>query len=40
VPHGEEIYLLIDVENVLTEPEKTELIQADLHPEHQPADLS
>jgi purine-binding chemotaxis protein CheW len=38
VPHGEEVYLLIDVENVLTEPEKTELIQADLHPEHQSAD--
>jgi len=38
VPHGDEVYLLIDVDNVLTEPEKTELIQADLRPEHQPAD--
>jgi purine-binding chemotaxis protein CheW len=37
VPHGEEVYLLIDLENVLTEPEKTELIQADLRPEHQTA---
>ena len=33
VPHGDEVYLLIDVDNVLTEPEKTELIQADLRPE-------
>ncbi|HVE72087.1 MAG TPA: chemotaxis protein CheW [Thermoanaerobaculia bacterium] len=41
VPHGDDVYLLIDVDNVLTEPEKTELIQADLqqqHPEPQPAD--
>jgi len=38
VPHGEEVYLLIDVDAVLSEPEKIELIQADLHPEHQPAD--
>jgi len=30
VPFGEEIYLLIDVENVLTEPEKQELRDADL----------
>ena len=30
VPFGEEIYLLIDVENVLTEPEKEELRSADL----------
>jgi purine-binding chemotaxis protein CheW len=30
VPHGEEIHLLIDVENVLTEPEKQELREADL----------
>jgi len=30
VPFGEEIYLLIDVENVLTEPEKRELREADL----------
>lgn len=37
VPHGDEVYLLIDVDNVLTEPEKTELIQADLRPEHLPA---
>src|SRR4051812_32226574 len=28
VPYGEEIYLLIDVENVLTEPEKEELRSA------------
>lgn len=40
VPHGDEVYLLIDVENVLTEPERTELIQADLRVEHQPAGLS
>jgi purine-binding chemotaxis protein CheW len=30
VPHGEEVYLLIDVENVLTEPEKVELRDAEL----------
>lgn len=36
IQHGEEVYLLIDVEAVLSEPEKVELIQADLHP---PADL-
>ena len=30
VPFGEEVYLLIDVENVLTEPEKEELRNADL----------
>jgi purine-binding chemotaxis protein CheW len=30
VPHGEEVYLLIDVEAVLTEPEKIELRDADL----------
>jgi purine-binding chemotaxis protein CheW len=30
VPFGEEVYLLIDVENVLTEPEKQELRNADL----------
>ncbi len=30
VPHGDEVYLLIDVEAVLTEPEKTELREADL----------
>ena len=30
VPFGEEVYLLIDVENVLTEPEKQELREADL----------
>jgi purine-binding chemotaxis protein CheW len=30
VPHGEEVYLLIDVENVLTEPEKVELREAEL----------
>jgi len=44
VPHGDEVYLLIDVDAVLSEPEKTELIQADLRPqadlrsEHQSAD--
>ena len=32
VPHGDEVYLLIDVENVLTEPEKIELRDADLEP--------
>ena len=37
VPYGDEVYLLIDIDNVLTEPEKTELIQADLRPEHQTA---
>jgi purine-binding chemotaxis protein CheW len=30
VPYGEEVYLLIDVENVLTNPEKDELRQAEL----------
>jgi purine-binding chemotaxis protein CheW len=41
VPHGDDVYLLIDVESVLTEPEKTELIRAGLQqelPEHQLAD--
>lgn len=33
VPFGEEIYLLIDVENVLTGDEKVELREADLRPE-------
>ena len=32
VPHGDEVYLLSDVEAVLSEPEKEELIQADLRP--------
>jgi len=36
VPHGDEVYLLIDVENVLTEPEKTELSEADLTPPKDP----
>jgi purine-binding chemotaxis protein CheW len=36
VPHGEEIYLLIDVENVLTGDEKTELVEADLSATPQP----
>lgn len=45
VPHAEEVYLLIDVEAVLSEPEKVELTQADLRPpenppEHPTADLS
>jgi len=30
IPFGEEVYLLIDVENVLTSDEKTELREADL----------
>lgn len=30
IPHGEEVYLLIDVDNVLSEPEKDELREADL----------
>lgn len=30
IPHGEEIYLLMDIENVLTGDEKTELQQAEL----------
>ena len=34
VPFGEEVYLLIDVENVLTEPEKQELRNADLSQTH------
>jgi purine-binding chemotaxis protein CheW len=40
VPHGEEIYLLIDVENVLTVDEKVELREADLqaHPPGDPSD--
>jgi purine-binding chemotaxis protein CheW len=29
VPHGDDVYLLIDVENVLTEPEKGELRETD-----------
>lgn len=33
VPHGEEVYLLIDVENVLSEPEKEELREAELSAE-------
>ena len=32
VPHGGEVYLLIDVDNVLSEPEKVELAEADLTP--------
>jgi purine-binding chemotaxis protein CheW len=32
VPYGEEVYLLIDVENVLTVDEKDELREADLAP--------
>jgi purine-binding chemotaxis protein CheW len=43
VPHGDEVYLLIDVESVLTEPEKMELRDAELTPpptppEHPTAD--
>jgi len=30
IPHGDEVYLLIDVENILTEHEKAELQEADL----------
>jgi purine-binding chemotaxis protein CheW len=30
VPHGDEVYLLIDVENVLSDPEKVELQEAKL----------
>ncbi|HEX8172729.1 MAG TPA: chemotaxis protein CheW [Thermoanaerobaculia bacterium] len=30
VPHGDEVYLLVDVENVLSEPEKNELRGAEL----------
>ncbi|MEO8382929.1 MAG: chemotaxis protein CheW [Acidobacteriota bacterium] len=30
VPHGDEVYLLIDVENVLSDPEKVELREAEL----------
>lgn len=30
IPHGDEVYLLIDVDNVLSEPEKEELLEADL----------
>jgi purine-binding chemotaxis protein CheW len=32
VPHGEEVYLLIDVDNVLTGDEQLELREADLDP--------
>ena len=32
VPHGDEVYLLIDVENVLSDPEKVELKEAVLDP--------
>ena len=35
IPFGEEVYLLIDVENVLTVDEKDELREADLVPVHQ-----
>ena len=37
VPYGEEVYLLIDVENVLSAPEKEELKEADLTPQEAPA---
>src|SRR5205823_10943021 len=30
IPHGEEVYLLIDIENILTRDEKVELRDADL----------
>ncbi len=33
VPFGDEVYLLIDVESVLTDPEKDELREAELAPE-------
>jgi purine-binding chemotaxis protein CheW len=36
VPHGEEVYLLIDVENVLSGDEKTELAEAELDATPQP----
>lgn len=34
VPHGDEVYLLIDVENILTTPEKDQLRDADLSGSH------
>jgi purine-binding chemotaxis protein CheW len=37
VPHGEEVYLLIDVENVLTGDEKEKLREADLQAERAEA---
>ena len=37
VPHGDEVYLLIDVENVLTGDEKSELAEADLQAERAEA---
>jgi len=33
IPHGEEVYLLIDFENILTEDEKAELQEAELKSE-------
>ena len=40
VPYGDEVYLLIDVESVLTEPEKDALTTADLTPPAAPAHRS
>ena len=40
IPHGEEVYLLIDLENVLTADEKVELQQAELSSVEAPAGAS
>ena len=37
IPFGEEVYLLIDIENVLTSDEKLELQEADLSLAHSPS---
>ena len=40
VPHGEEVYLLIDVENILSGREKDQLREADLDQAHRSGDPS
>ena len=40
IPHGDEVYLLIDLENVLTTDEKLELQNADLSPSSEPVGTS
>jgi len=40
IPHGDEVYLLIDLENVLTADEKIELQNADLSSSAEPAGAS
>ena len=40
IPHGDEVYLLIDLENVLTTDEKLALQNADLSPSSEPVGTS